>query len=176
MTSLAAVESGKSGATRVCRFGACLSGVMLLIPALLHSQTPRHYNVSASALEFETGSASKMALYGVATGAAGFLVGGIVGAALIGEINHADSWVSALQGAVVGGTIGESLMLPVGVHLANDRQGDLLLSMPASLAIGAGGAWLGRRLDRKGRAWPVLVLTPIAQLAAAIAIERNTSQ
>ena len=164
----------RSGARGMCRSAAWLLGVMLLIPALLQAQTPR-YNVSVAAIEFETGSTAKMAVYGLATGAAGFLVGGIVGAALIGEMNHSDSWVSALQGAVVGGTIGESLMLPVGVHLANDRQGDLLLSMPASLAIGAGGAWLGRRLDRTGRAWPVLVLTPLAQLAVAIAIERNTS-
>ena len=70
--------------------------------------------------------------------------------------------------------MGESLMLPVGVHLANDRRGDLLSSMPASLAIGVTGAAIGRKMDRSGIAWPVLILTPIMQLVASIAIERNT--
>lgn len=150
-------------------------GILLLAPALLHAQTPRQYNVSFQMIEYETGSNSKMAAYGLLTGAAGFLVGGLVGAALLGETGESHSWVGALQGAVVGGTIGESLMLPVGVHLANDRRGDLLLSMPASLVIGAGGALVGRRLERNGKAWPVLVLTPIAQIAASIAIERATA-
>jgi hypothetical protein len=149
--------------------------VLIVAPSLLQAQAPRQYNVSFQMIEFETGSNSKMAAYGLLTGAAGFLIGGLVGAALIGDADDADSWVDALQGAVVGGTVGESLMLPIGVHLANGRRGDLLLSMPASLAIGAGGAWVGRRLERTGRIWPVLILTPVAQLAAAIAIERNTA-
>ena len=147
--------------------------VLLLMPAALQAQVPQ-YNVQFQAIEFETGSNAKMAAYGLLTGAAGFLVGGLVGAALSGEPNQTDSWVESLQGAMVGGTMTESLMLPVGVHLANDRRGDLLLSMPASFLIGAAGAFVGRRFESTGRAWPVLVLTPIAQLVASIAIERNT--
>jgi hypothetical protein len=147
---------------------------LLLLPAALHAQAPR-FNVQFQAIEFETGSSAKMAAYGLLTGAAGFVVGGLLGAALVGEYDSSDSWVGALQGAIVGGTIGESLMLPVGVHLANDRRGDLLVTMPTSLAIGAAGAWIGRRLDRTGHAWPVLVLTPIAQLAASIGLERHTA-
>ena len=138
-----------------------------------HAQGPR-YNVQIRAIEFETGSTEKMAAYGLLTGVAGFLVGGLVGAALRGERDDAGSWVEALEGAFVGGTVGESLMLPVGVHLANDRRGDLLLSMPASLAIGVSGALIGRRMERSGKVWPVLILTPIAQLAATIAIERHS--
>ncbi len=137
------------------------------------AQGPR-YHVQFQALDFETGSNTRMAAYGLLTGAAGFVVGGLVGAALSGDRNDNDSWVEALQGAFVGGTIGESLMLPVGVHLANDRRGDLLWSMPASLAIGVTGALIGRRTERTGKAWPVLILTPIAQLAASITIEKHT--
>lgn len=146
---------------------------LLLMPAVLHAQMLQ-YNVQFQAIEFETGSNAKMAAYGLLAGAAGFLVGGLVGAALSGEPNQTDSWVESLQGAMVGGTMTESLMLPVGVHLANDRRGDLLLSMPASFLIGATGAFVGRRVESTGRAWPILVLTPIAQLVASIAIERNT--
>ena len=148
--------------------------LVMLLPAFANAQTPRQYNVSFQMIEFETGSNSKMVAYGLLTGAAGFLVGGLVGAVLAGDTGDSDTWVGALQGAVVGGTVGESLMLPIGVHLANDRRGDLLLSMPASVLIGAGGALVGRKLDREGKSWAVLILTPMAQLAASIAIERNT--
>ena len=164
---------GDCGTGRLGAWGMLF--VLLLVPSVLSAQSPRQYNVSFQMIEFETGSNSKMAAYGLLTGAAGFLVGGLVGAVLLGNEGDSDTWVGALQGAVVGGTIGESLMLPVGVHLANDRQGDLLLSMPTSLLIGAGGALIGRKLERSGRSWPVLILTPVAQLAASIAIERNTS-
>jgi hypothetical protein len=145
----------------------------LLCVSTAWAQGPR-YSVQFHAVEFETGSDAKMAAYGFMTGAAGFIVGGLVGAALSGDSDDNDSWVKALQGAVIGGTVGESLMLPVGVHLANDRQGDLLWSMPASLAIGVTGAAIGRRFERTGKAWPILILTPLAQLVASIAIERNT--
>ena len=150
-----------------------LVALLLICAPAAFGQRPR-YSVQFQALEFETGSSTKMAVYGLATGTAGFLLGGLVGAALSGDRDDHDSWVESLQGAVIGGTVGESLMLPLGVHLANDRRGDLLLSMPASLAIGVGGALIGRRLERTGKAWPVLILTPIAQLAASMAIERNS--
>lgn len=150
-----------------------VSIVLVLVPAALQAQALRP-SVQFQALEFETGSEAKMATYGLLTGAAGFLIGGLVGAALSGERDDADSWVDALEGAVIGGTIGESLMLPVGVHLANDRQGDLLWSMPASLAIGVAGAAFARNFSSKKKSLPILILTPLAQIAASIAIERNT--
>ena len=143
------------------------------LPMLLHAQGPR-YSVQFQAIEFETGSNAKMATYGLLTGAAGLLLGGLVGAALSGDREDADSWVDALEGAVIGGTVGESLMLPVGVHLANDRRGDLLLSMPASLVIGVAGAAFARNVSSKTKNLPILILTPVAQLVASIAIEKNT--
>ncbi|HEY0674325.1 MAG TPA: hypothetical protein VGD27_18770 [Longimicrobiales bacterium] len=152
-------------------FAAAL--VLCAIPAHLLAQRPA-YSVQFSAFEWETGSNTKMAAYGLLTGAAGFFAGGLVGAVLGNDPDDEDSWVETLEGAVVGGTVGESLMLPVGVHLANDRRGDLSWSMPASLVLGVAGAAVARNLDRSGRAWPVLILTPIAQIVTSIAIERNT--
>jgi hypothetical protein len=154
---------------------ARLVGLMLLAsPVMVHAQGPR-FSMQFQAIEFQTGSNAKMAAYGALTGAAGLLIGGFVGAALMGDRAEGDSWVDALQGAVVGGTMGESLMLPVGVHLANDRRGSLLLSMPASLAIGVAGATLARNTDSKTKNLPILILTPVLQLVASIAIEKNTS-
>jgi hypothetical protein len=151
------------------------AALFLFLPALVHAQGPR-FNVQFRAIDFETGSDAKMATYGLLTGAAGFLVGGLVGAAMgVGnDADDDDSWVQSLAGAVVGGTVGESLMLPIGVHIANDRRGDLLWSMPASLGIGTLGVVLARNVNSKSKAWPIYVLTPIAQLAASIAIERST--
>lgn len=148
--------------------------MLLVAPVALYAQAPQQ-NLQFQMIEFEPGSNSRMAAYGLLTGAAGLLVGGLVGAALSGrDRDDADSWVESLEGAVIGSTIGESLMLPVGVHLGNDRRGDLLLSMPASLAIGVAGAALARNFDSKKKSLPILILTPIAQIVASIAIERNT--
>lgn len=147
--------------------------MMFGLPVALHAQRPQ-FSVQFRAIEFETGSNAKMATYGALTGLGGLLVGGLVGAALSGNRDDGESWVEALEGAVVGATMAESLMLPVGVHLANDRRGDLLLSMPASLAIGVAGAALARNTDSKTKNLPLLILTPALQLVASIAIERNT--
>ena len=146
--------------------------VCALAPNVLRAQAPLR---SYAAVQFETGSAEKMVAYGLLTGAAGLLLGGLVGAALSGDTDDSDSWVKGLQGAVIGATIGESLMLPVGVHIGNGRQGELLWSMPASLAIGVAGAAISREFESRGKAWPFMILTPIAQLAASMAIERHTS-
>jgi hypothetical protein len=123
---------------------------------------------------FETGSTEKMVAYGLIYGALAFVGGGLLGAALSAEHDEHDLLFEKLEPAFIGGTIAESLLLPVGVHVANGERGQLALSMPASFALGVGGGLMARKLERSGRSnWAVLV-TPIAQLAAAIAIERAT--
>src|SRR5688500_17324524 len=102
------------GAWGIGRSGALGLLLVLVLPVFLNAQAPRQYNVSFQMIEFETGSNSKMVAYGLLTGAAGFLVGGLVGAVLAGDTGDSDTWMGALQGAVVGGTVGESLMLPIG--------------------------------------------------------------
>lgn len=105
-------------------------------------------------------------------GAIGFFAGGFVGA----EIDRAGSngyeeW-DGLYGFVVGAPIGEALLLPVGVHLANNRRGNLPLSLLASIGIAGAGIFVAVAAEE-----PYALLTiPILQLTACTAIEQSTSQ
>jgi hypothetical protein len=67
--------------------------------------------------------------------------------------------------------LGESLLLPLGVHLANGLQGNYGHAALASLGLTVGGIGLSAVAGEAG-AIPLL-LTPVAQLATAIAIERK---
>lgn len=125
----------------------------------------------------ENGSIPKMAAIGLLGGGIGLVVGGL-GGTVITDDRSSDSSddLSFLSGMVVGGTIGESLMLPLGVHLGNKRRGQLMPAMLASLAIGAGGVVLAIATeDQAPLPGVILALTPIAQLVTSIAIERSTS-
>jgi len=109
---------------------------------------------------------------GLLAGTIGFFGGGLVGA----KIDQASSdgyeeW-DGIYGFLIGAPIGESLLLPVGVHLANGRRGNLPLALLASVGIaGTGIALAASAGDAK-----ILVAIPIAQLLACTAIERSTSR
>ncbi|MBA2565773.1 MAG: hypothetical protein H0V09_10170 [Gemmatimonadetes bacterium] len=71
----------------------------------------------------------------------------------------------------MGAAVGESVLLPLGVHVANGRQGNFGLELLASLGIGAAGVGLAVATDN---GLPLIPVVP-AQLLASIAIERGTS-
>ncbi len=77
-----------------------------------------------------------------------------------------------INGFVVGAPIGESLLLPVGVHLANGRRGNLPLSLLASVGIAGAGIFAAVTAEDPY----VLLSIPILQLAACTAIERSTGR
>lgn len=109
---------------------------------------------------------------GLLAGAIGFFGGGFVGASIDKASSSGYEEWDGLVGFVIGAPIGESLLLPVGVHLANGRRGNLPLSVLASLGItGAGIAMAASTGEAK-----ILVAIPIAQLLACTAIERSTSR
>ncbi len=109
---------------------------------------------------------------GLLAGTAGFFGGGFVSAAIDKASSDGYEEWDGLLGFVIGAPIGESLLLPVGVHLANGRRGDLSLSMFASIGIAAAGMALAASADDA----KILVAIPIAQLIACTAIERSTSR
>src|SRR5687767_12774119 len=86
-------------------------------------------------------STARLATFGLVGGGVGLVAGGLLGA-IIGndEDDTENGWIDALRGSVIGGTIGESIGLAGGVHLANDRQGSFVIATLASLAIGGVGA------------------------------------
>ena len=127
------------------------------------------------ALQAQPRSTTRLASFGLLGGGIGLVAGGLLGA-LIGGNDSDDpdeAWVNALQGSVIGATIGESIGLASGVHLANDRRGNFVLGTVASLAIGAAGAALVFENQDPPAAPIILAATPIAQLIATIMIERR---
>src|SRR5688572_20486113 len=114
---------------------------------------------------------------GLVGGALGLLVFGYAGA-LIAD-NQADTGedLAALGGFVVGASIGEALMMPLGVHLVNHRRGNYGTAALVSVAIAAGGLALAFATeDQSPLPGIILVAIPIAQIATSVAIERSTSR
>jgi hypothetical protein len=107
---------------------------------------------------------------GLLTGTIGFLGGGLVGAKIDQASSDGYEEFDGLYGFVVGAPIGGSLLLPVGVHLANGRRGNLPLAMLASVGIAGTGIALAASAGEAG----IVVAIPIAQLIACTAIERST--
>lgn len=119
-----------------------------------------------------SGSVEGCTAAGLLAGTIGFFGGGFVGAAIDKASSDGYEEWDGLLGFVIGAPIGESLLLPVGVHLANGRRGNLSHATFASIAIaGAGIALAASTGDAK-----ILVAIPIAQLLACTAIERSTSR
>lgn len=157
-----------------------LALVILLVsalPALANAQAPvRIDRFAQTSVQSSGASVPVMVLAGLAAGGIGMFVGGYTGALITDDRNNYDD-VDFLPGLIWGATLGESLMLPVGVHLANRRQGKLIPALLASAAIGLGGVALAIAAQDRTPVPPIILgLTPIAQLTASIAIERATAR
>lgn len=117
-----------------------------------------------------------LAAGGVVGGAAGLLVGGRLGGDLTCAGAEPEDDLCFLPGAFLGGTVGMSLGVPTGAHLANGRRGDWLRGTAASLTVWGAGVGLMAAMGFEG---PGAVVTfaavPLGQLVAATAIERDTS-
>jgi hypothetical protein len=121
------------------------------------------------------GEPSTLALAGggLLGGAAGFFGGGFLGAVIAcDQDDAADEGFCAIGGFVVGASIGESALIPLGVHVANGRRGSYGLSLLASAAIA--GVGLAAAIPQGEGAW--LIPVPLAQIASSIAIERATAR
>lgn len=148
--------------------------VMTMIPAFAQAQAPvriQRFRVEPPAAEVRTASTPVMVAGGVGAGAIGFFAFGYLGAAIA---NHAGSYddLDALVGAMAGATLGESVMLPVGVHLVNRRRGNLLPAMLVSTGIGVGAMTLAFASDNAY----VLPAALVGQLVSSILIEKATSE
>jgi hypothetical protein len=114
----------------------------------------------------EGGDEAKLAFAGVIGAVAGFAIGAIsLQSRSCGEL---DCWVPAFYAAMVG----ESVGVPVAVHLANGRRGRAGGALLASLAIGAGGLGVAM-LAHDPR---LLLAIPIGQIVSSVAIERSTAR
>jgi hypothetical protein len=101
---------------------------------------------------------------GIALGAAGLLLGGLIGASAV------DCYECEMAGAFYGSVTGATLGMALGVHLGNKRQG----SFVADLLVGAvvsGAGTLVLMSSETPDGW--LVALPIVQLAGMVAVERG---
>jgi hypothetical protein len=137
-------------------------------------------------------STGRLVASGIASGAAGALAGGLIAGGLrsLGACDDQDGCIGVYADwAVTGALLGQSLALPVGVHLGNDRRGRLAPALLTSAGIGTVGLLGYRGIQRHGtddwgntRGNPdaltavTLVAMPVLELAASIAIERATAR
>ncbi len=146
---------------------------VLAAPALLAHAAPGTASLDAR----EGGGLPLLAASGLVAGAAGALGGALAGlvASCAGREDENESCY--LNSWLWGAAIGESLAVPVGVHLANGRRGSLGLSLLASAGLGALGLAL---LEETHYDPPGAVLVsagiPLAQLVTTIAVERATAR
>jgi hypothetical protein len=109
---------------------------------------------------------------GLTGGMAGFFGGGYLGYLLSGGDRGCGEEDCGLLGVVYGAAAGESILLPLGVHLANHRRGSYAYSLLASVAVGALGIGLAGATDSA----ELLLAVPIGQLVSSVLIERATSR
>ncbi|MGH7556623.1 MAG: hypothetical protein ACREMD_02340 [Gemmatimonadota bacterium] len=114
---------------------------------------------------------------GTLGGTIGFFGGLFLGLA-IGSNTNEDAGV--FNGAVAA-VVGESLLLPAGVHVANDTRGSYPIAALVSSGIAAGVVasilLVEDRTDADGSlALIALGAVPVIQLATSIAIERRTAK
>lgn len=106
--------------------------------------------------------------------------GGLLGAVAVGvggawtgvQITEDDCEDCFLVGGAYGLVAGVSVGGPLGVHLANDRRGNLLTSLGASLALGGLGLGIAHLTHEEG----VMFAVPVLQIAGAILVERRAGR
>lgn len=110
---------------------------------------------------------------GLAGGAVGVLGGFYIGALIGSDENNDD--LDFLSTGVAGAAIGEGLLLPLGVHLANRKAGGYMASALLSLGLSAAGLLILEAVHYDSPGAPIVLLViPLAQIGTSIAIERAT--
>jgi hypothetical protein len=111
-----------------------------------------------------------LVLAGLGGGTVGFFSGLFIGGAIGGGNRICGDDACGLEEAAYGAVIGETALLPLGVHLANHRRGNYGLSLLASAGVTAVGLLA---IDASNDGSPLIAI-PIAQLITSILIERAT--
>ncbi|HEX8274337.1 MAG TPA: hypothetical protein VF615_16995 [Longimicrobiaceae bacterium] len=115
-----------------------------------------------------------LAFGGILGGAAGFAGGALLGYTLDTALADCkgEEWCG-FRGVLLGGALGEALMLPLGVHLANRSRGRYAPGAAMSILVGLGGLTLAAAA---GEGLPLVVpAIPVAQLLTAVRVERSTA-
>lgn len=163
-----------------------LSAVVLLAPAARAQRqaapfptrpaplllAPRRAGVSPLANPDNNRDALRLVMGGLGLGVVGVFLGGYAGARIEENGGCAYDDFCGLAGAVVGATVGETILLPAGVHLANDQRGSYALDVGAAALAGLGG-WILTFATNDGT---FLLAIPAGQLIAAVLVERRSGR
>ncbi|GIW53305.1 MAG: hypothetical protein KatS3mg081_2660 [Gemmatimonadales bacterium] len=106
---------------------------------------------------------------GLAGGAVGFFGGLWVGGALVDRNCEVEDLHCLLVGLGIGAGVGESLLLPLGLHLGYGRRGNLGLQVAGSVAL----AGLGLAAVALTHEPAVLIPVPVLQLVVGLAAAGN---
>lgn len=121
-----------------------------------------------------------LAMGGVVGGVVGLYGGGLAGGLIAdrhcakSKSHSAGCFGEFWTGVGIGALIGESVLLPLGVHIADRSRGNYWMMSLASLGLGVGGAALAAI---PGNDWEgqTLIATAVSQMVASIVIERWTA-
>ncbi len=109
---------------------------------------------------------------GLVGGAVGFAGGALIGGILGGGNAICGDDACGLEEAAYGAVAGQSILLPLGVHIANGRRGNYGFSLITSVVIGVAGIVV---VDATNDGAPFIAV-PVLQLVSSILIERATSR
>lgn len=140
-----------------------------LSQARLGASTPARIVDRVPSAPREPGQArsTSMAFGGTVGGVTGFMAGALVASGLS---RNCGGEFCGLGAAFMGGLIGETLAIPLGVHLANRSQGNFGTALAGSVVSGAAALLL---LDATDEGTFVLAI-PLAQIVTSVLIEGRT--
>lgn len=160
--------------TRTCRLALPL--------ALLLSAAPLAAQEVPYVQEVPDVPTSRLVVSGLAGGGSGWVVGALAVGTPLARTNPFGSdqlddgiWT---PGIVIGFELGQAVGIPLAVHLANKRRGDLRGALLSSLALGALGTVLLWSDDfdsvfESTSSQVVLITIPVAQLISSIYFARR---
>ena len=114
-------------------------------------------------------SVGAVGLGALAGAAAGVVIGATIGYHLDRATECNDDYCG-LDGILIGGSLGSTLLTPVGAHLANGRGGSLLTSLVVT-AAGTGAVWL---LAAGSGDEEIILAVPLVNMLTSLIVERST--
>jgi|SRR5690349_12051588 len=136
-------------------------------PTLLRRTDPRPLHPSTAD---SNADAVRLVMGGLGLGIVGVVLGGYAGAKIEERGGCSGEDFCGLGGAFVGATVGETLLLPAGVHLANNARGSYPVAVGAA-SVAAALAWALTVGTQNGL---FLLAIPAGQMVAAVLVELRT--
>ena len=101
---------------------------------------------------------------------------GVIAVGLIGyhldRATECNDDFCGIDGILLGGSVGSTVLAPLGAHLANDRRGRLAPSLLAA-AAGTGAVWIVAAASNDE---DIILAVPFVNIITSVIMERATSR